>query len=950
MDGEDYSLQSFDREYLSLDFQKNLVRSLKILAEMEKKFNSGPLSEVKLDLNYLEDFFKTCSDIVKPIRKAWKILSMMALHSPSMNFEDLRKEQIMIQNIYLKLYDDKLVHRFATAKVVILKYWNKIMSDYEKIHEYSCELFRSQIIRVLDIVNQMNLLSIEYLQLLNSMKQYFLDSWFLNMRPSAMGSSLDKFCEQFNHVEISLESFIITSQELMKCAADVRLERIYNVEGRIPVKKLSLLDTVDLSAIDTSFIFHSPRTLTSPRANSSASLTGASTDLNNSPQEYFAFPKKQQQIDNLNSSRVRVQKQITMNWEECKKYLEGLISEEFVFISGVTEIIKENLQHVSLPFLTCGSVRMLMNPDFSSLQNGHLAENRKHYQQSLNNSKHAHNVSTLSACTSVDGKDQNEQDSFISKDIFRLDTERINSATSDDLFDYNSTLKQIEDMNISFLQMGEVFFPSLEEKNVESLTLFYVEYLNNRIFSMVHGESSPFNDPVATEREPLTIKKKDDPLCKPILHCVHENIRLAKRQSTKESLNHSHVAIMTPRRTSSGFHCNTAFFNLLFNSLKYLSIDNYISSGRDNEKPVVTVSEEEFPSIYRILFGFVPNSHKRSSDPSARQSLNDLRNSLGKSKTNLHQNNDRLIDWINENRFEIFTIFEMITNFTHFKTQELKRVKECKMDCVTLSSDLYVLLELLYHFVKVLQGATHVRSYGFQSHLDTSCVHTLTETNGLSTLKTLLNGMKRGVGMIIDCFFTSLRSDLDAKIEQLFQENDYNFGKYYSQFQKPTKSGNKRRIVPMKTEKKSLIEQCFETVLPFLTSVMQNDSFSEEVRNEFSEKCCRIVVNTYVCFIEKHHEENIASLSKKRASERIKTVSKLTISLLDQLAEDKFTIMKLLDKVTTMDATLRDSMLRNVNHLISVYQYSMERTIQVENTSKLKRNQIIPTGRTTEIK
>nr|CAG4707893.1 unnamed protein product [Naegleria fowleri] len=740
----------------------------------------------------------------------------------------------------------------------------------------------------------------------------------------------------------------------MKCAADVRLERIYNIEGRIPIKKLSLLDTVDLNAIDTSFVFHSPRSFTSPRANSTTILScgNTSADLSSPPQEYFAFPKKQQQIDNMNSSRIRVQKQITMNWEDCKKYLEGLISEEFVYISGVTEIIKEKLKQVSLPFLTCGSVRMLMNPDFSSLQYGHIAENRKNFQQSISNSKTL-NMSTLSACTSIDA---HEQDSLVSKDIFRLDTERINSATSDDLFDYNSTLKQIEDMNISFLQMGEVFFPSLEEKNVESLTLFYVEYLNNRIFSMVHGESS-INEPSTSSNErvePLSIKKKDEPLCKPILHCVHESIRLAKRQSTKENLNHSHVTTVSPRKIlQQGFHgCNSAFFNLLFTSLKYMSIDKYVSSGKRNEDTSVNcVEEEDFPSIYRMLFGFAPNSHKKSSDPTMRHSLNDLRNSLGKSKTNLHQNNDQLIDWIQENRFELFSIFQMIANFTHFKIQELRRAKECKMDCVTLSSDLYALLEFLYHLVQVLQGSTHVRTYGFQSHLDKSCTHALTETNCLLMLKSLLNGMKRGVGMITDCFFSSLRNELDEQIERLFQESDFNFGKYYSQFQKPTKPGNKRRIVPMKTDKKSLVEQCFEIVIPFINAVRENETFSDEVRSEFCEKCCRMVVNTYVGFIEKHHEDNIASLSKKRASERVKTVNKLTVSLLDQLAEDKFTIMKSLDQISkpTMDATLRDSILRNVNHLISVYQHSMERSIQVENT-KLKRNQIIPTGRTTEIK
>ncbi|EFC50664.1 predicted protein [Naegleria gruberi] len=803
--------------------------------------------------------------------------------------EDLRKEQIMIQNIYSKIFDEKLIRWFETAKVVVLKSWNKVLSDYETIHEYSSDLFKSQLDKILDRINNMNYISIEFLQLLNRLRQYFLDSWFHKLRSNAysLSSDYDSFCEKFDSIELCLESFVITAQELMKTSADVRLERIYNLEGRIPVKRMSILDNVDPSnPLDTSFIAQgfSPR-LASPRIENSLNR--------NKEKEYFTFAKKPNSFETVNSSRIRVHKIVQMTWTECKQYLESILSDEFVFISRVTEYIKEKLfSSMTLPFSTCGALRHLMNPYYSSLHNQILGENRKNYQQRNANI----NASSFSNHSNSFTKKESEDDVDSIKDIFKLDCDRVNSATSDDLHDFNSTLNQIEDMKVGFIQMGETSFPFLEEKNVDSLSIFYIEYLNSRITMIINGENTHTNP--SGEIEPFTITKVGEVVAKPIHHCVHECIRLSRRQTYKENLSST-----IEERKDNTPQCNTTLFRYLYNKEK---------------------------------------------DISTKQSLNDLRRSLGKvdDKSCLQQysNNTSLIEWIISYRFEINSVFEITLNFIHSKTLELKLPKEKKLEVILLSSDTFVLMELVNHFVQVLRGDTLLTEYGFQSSLDTVGNHTITSNNMLFALKSILNGMKREVGKLLELYLNKISLEVTSLLDGFLQENEGWFGQYYSQSQPPNKK-NKRRIVPVKVEKKSILNETYSSILNGL-SHFSGHYITEDVRGFIVEYCCKLLVNQYISFIEKNHEENVNYLTRKlkRTAERVRAVNRLTMSLIDQLSEDKLTVVKSLDRIPniSIDTSLRDAILRNINHLISIQTMMIESENSVGRKKLVKKNQVLP--------
>jgi len=372
--------------------------------------------------------------------------------------------------------------------------------------------------------------------------------------------------------------------------------------------------------------------------------------------------------------------------------------------------------------------------------------------------------------------------------------------------------------------------------------------------------------------------------------------------------------------------------------VKYLTIENFVITN--NDVHIYSVREEDFPSVYKILFSTL---NTKRNEKNTESHLSRIRKSVESSSIILEGNSNSR-EWFYNTRFELKTIFELVLNFSYSKLIELHSTKNKFQEMIVLASDSFVFLDLAYYFSHLVsEDNEYSWTYSFSGSCDFGVIM---KQNYISSFRRLFNSVKRVVGRILDQFLLDLSQEVCSLMDNYLTENEGSFGYCYATIVKPSKESSKRKVVPFKTERRIIIEHALKILEPLMETVFKSANISEDIRNGFLHNSCKTIVNTYVDFISKKHEDNKAELSKKhkKIGDRKKAFDKLSQSMLDQLTNDRIAVSSFLTKYTSFQPIQIEA----ISYSLITLSRNCESTLKAVGTptdillKPSKKNQIVP--------
>ncbi|KAL9649103.1 hypothetical protein ABK040_008480 [Willaertia magna] len=973
-----------EHEYIYLNYKKALLECLRktnaihrnIHPSTNDKNNDTILRILNFSIqsqgdtsNFRQLFCEACYDLFKSLRKALTMMNILQFSSCS-NSEQLGKEILMIQNISLKIFDNRLVKSFEIAKGVVLSGWKRTVSDFESIHDVSNEKFKKQVDIILDLMNQFNNLCFESIQYLNTIKEFTLNVH-----------------HHFSKIELRFECMLFSIQELLDSCASIRLEKIYNNEGRIPIKKLTILDVLNSDTkVNVNILQngYTPRNWT-PRApitnNNNNQLEtnplvtktqefidedieierfdniSSTFSLDLEDGEYFQFPTKSGSESNirssLNSNSMKMFKE-KMNWSECKHYIEDILSKEYSFISQLTEYMQHCLiryKYTNIIVSSMGSIKFSMNSnnykDFISNSGLKKFIESRNTNLNNNNDEDLLNSSFLKKSNTIYEDDVDSYGSVIEVLSPRIDK----NIPSDGKY---MTTSSDEILN-NILELGDFSSCNFYGNTLKHLGDFYIErfslktqkIIDEENYYLLHGKTQESNFRNVIVKLKHFSEENNITTTKPTKALFYETVRDALKRIPKENFSLPQTFDLNNNSQINPI-CISPLFQTFYKSVMSIAIEHYIEGS-------LKEIDDKLPDIYNII--------SKSHHDNIFQ--NDLRSITSQFQGfNILEFIEK--NWVIKNKFELISLLEIIVNYVYNKLNEFDTTNDKKLELSILGNDVMGILyifDALYNLLgeipqTLLQGESKL--YSFQSELDKK-EFSFTSTSNLSLqLQIFLSCLRRYLGKIVNKFGELVNREIHDILQNRFLDNEGHFGNTYVQFEKPIIPKGRqprRRIVPLRNEKKNLMNEVLRNVFDgLLSSVFKKYFLNQQLHNQMLLQSLCILVNNYIEFIEEKHKENLNYLLKKKIknqNEKIKSIEKLTMNLIEQLENDKL----LLVEYVNCNSSLKNNniYLNNFERTIHKYKetckelekgvYSLLTTNNelYLNLKSTKKNQVLPT-------